>query len=258
MSEHNRQAPSVLLGWIHPGEVNGRFMQSVLTLYRHDALKPRREQNIVPAGFLQIETGPRIASARNRMIHHFLERTTAEWLLTIDTDMVFEPQHFEHLLSVADAKERPIVGGLCFGGGHGSVFPTMYRTVDPAENNGEIIGWVTDWEPGSLVRVEATGAAFLLMHRSALVKIGESQGDSPYPWFSEGAWHGREFGEDWMFCLRAMRLGIPIYVDTACQIGHMKSVELNEEMWRSGTSSLVSKGEPAAEPQRELRVVGGV
>lgn len=227
------------LAWINPGQVSGRFMQGVIDTFAYDAAKPPEERRFdSPGGYIAIESGPAIADSRNRVVRNFLE-TDCEWLITIDADMTFNHTHIDRLLSVASVSERPIVGGLCFGGGHGSVFPTMYQIVDPKENNGDSIKWVGEWEEGNLVAVDATGAAFMAIHRQVFEKV---RGEEPYPWYAFGAIGGVGVGEDFMFCIRCRRAGLPIYVDTGCPIGHVKTVELNEQLWREQRSSFVSKG----------------
>lgn len=240
-----KQAPaeSVALCWVHPGQVSGAFMESILKLERADLARPVGQQRIMRtgAGYLNMVSGPRIASARNTLVRIFLEQYKAEWLLMIDTDMVFEPEALDTLFQVADKDTAPIVGGLCFGGGHGALFPTMYRLQDPKENDGKIVDWVREWEPGSVVQVDATGAAFILMHRSLLQAMGEKFPE-PAPWYSETVYKGKEFGEDWSFCLRAMQMNVPVYVHTGASIGHMKPVMLDESIWRAGGTHLATQG----------------
>lgn len=139
----------------------------------------------------------------------------------VDSDMVFGPSQFEDLIYSAHSVERPIVGGLCFGGRAGNhIFPTIYRLVDPKEN-GTPSQPILDYPKDQIVKVDATGAAFLLIHRSVLVKMLETY-PGPSHWFSESVYAGFEFGEDWTFCLRAGQLGYPIHVHTGIEIGHVK------------------------------------
>jgi hypothetical protein len=222
---------SLALGWVHPGEVSGLFMQSVLGLLMADEQRGEHSRVLRNGGTIGVTSGPRIASARNEIVTHFLERTTAEWLLMIDSDMTFTPADVDLLFSVADPDERPVVGGLCFGGGRsGLMFPTLYRLV-PGDENRDPIETIMDYPPDALCKVDATGAAFLLMHRSVLVKIGEHFGP-PHPWFAEGTvYRTMAFGEDWAFCMRAKALDIPIYVHTGAKIGHVKPMLLDEDAY---------------------------
>jgi len=237
--------PHVCIAWCSPGQVSSAFMESILNLYWADANRPAGHQRLFAkgAGYLHITSGPRIASARNHLVRMFLQHHTAEWLWMIDSDMVFSPDTLDKLLEVADKDKRPIVGALAFGGGKGMLFPTMYRLCDPKENNGSPVDFVREWEPGSVVQVDGTGAACLLMHRSVLQAVGERYPE-PAPWFSESVYKGHELGEDFTFCLRLMQMEIPVFVNTAASIGHMKPTVLDESVWRNMIYKLQAEGHP--------------
>lgn len=225
---------SVSIGWAHPGEVNSDFAESVMKLLTIDAAREPGDRRVMTegGGLIPIRSGPRIAAARDRIVRDFLAHG-GEWLWMLDTDMTFDAMTLEILLAVADPEERPVVGGLCFGGGRGIVFPTMYEIVDPKENDDIPVKVITEWPEGAVVQVDATGAACLLMHRSLLEAMGE-RFPEPFPWFHESVYKQHPFGEDWTFCLKVGQMGKPIYVATAAKTGHMKTFELNEEAWKAG------------------------
>lgn len=246
---------AVALAWCDPGHVSGRFMTSVLDVTYEstaDVLAGVRDFHQV-IGHLRVESGPMLAKSRNQLVRTFLEKESlanVEWLLMLDADMTFDKNAVRNILSnVRDESGKvmtPVVGGLCFGGGHGSIFPTMYRIVDPETNNGNAISIVSEYESGELVEVDATGAAFLLVHRGVLEHLAQVH-EEPLPWFAPGVYAGMEYGEDWTFCMRVRKLGYPIFVNTAVKVGHLKSVELTEDTYRSGHSGLrpVSDASPS-------------
>jgi GT2 family glycosyltransferase len=223
---------SLVVGWVYPSEVNGLFMQSVLSLILSDDQRGANSRLLRNGGTIGVASGPRIASARNEVVEKFLTKFNSEWLLMVDSDMVFTPEDVDKLFEAANPKTHPIVGGLCFGGGRsGVMFPTIYRLVQSAENQSPI-EVIEDYPENALCQVDATGAAFLLMHRSTLLAIGAKYG-KPAPWFSEGTiYKGLTFGEDWAFCMRAKDLGIPIYVHTGATIGHVKAQILDQSAYR--------------------------
>lgn len=242
---HPPRDDSVSLAWVTPGTVNALFMDSVLKLYMADLQRPMGTQRLARdgSGYTYLVSGPRIASARNALVRNFLEIRGSAWMLMVDTDMVFEPIVLDRLLAAADPITRPIVGALCFGGGKGRLFPTMYRLCDPAENDGNVVQYVSEWNSGDVVQVDATGAACILIHRSVLEAMG-GRYPEPAPWFSETIYKGREFGEDWSFCLRAQQMGYPIFVHTGASIGHEKPVVLDEATWRRMEFNLTAEGLP--------------
>jgi hypothetical protein len=186
-------------------------------------------------------------------VRNFLAKESwkdAEWLLMVDADMTFDENAVRDILAGVRNESgkvmTPVVGGLCFGGGHGMIFPTMYRIVEPESNHGNAISIVSDYADGELVEVDATGAAFLLIHRGVLEHLARVH-EEPLPWFAPGVYKEMEYGEDWTFCMRVRKLGYPIFVNTSVKVGHMKEVELNEQMYHAGTSGLtaVSNATPA-------------
>ena len=238
----------VVLCWAHPGDVSGRFLDSVMRLMfaSQEAVRTGQREDYIIRGYRYVEGGPRIASSRNRLVRDLLaapQFKDVEWFLMLDADMTFDesllPALFEGVRNEDGSIRMPIVGGLCFGGGHGSIVPTMYSIVDPKTNDGEPVKVITDFTSGDIVEVDATGAACLLVHRGVYEAMAETFAE-PYPWFAESVYLGREFGEDWTWCLRARSLGFQIHVNTSAKVGHVKSVIMDEDMWRSGRPSLHS------------------
>jgi hypothetical protein len=247
---------SLALGWVYPGLVEGQFMQSVTDLLIADdarRLKGEKSRILRNGGTIGVLSGPRIASARNNVVSAFL-KTQAEWLLMVDTDMVFKPEAVDMLFEAADPDSCPIVGGLCFAGGRsGIMHPTLYNLVDPETNDGNPIGIIRDYPDYGLCKVDATGAAFLLMHRQTMKDIGE-RFQGPYPWFAEGTvYKGAAFGEDWAFCLRAKSLEIPVHVHTGVKIGHVKPQILDEDAYRAYQGRRAEVGDEGIETQLKAK-----
>ncbi len=218
----------VALAWCHPGTVTGAFCDSVARLLIHDA---GGDQFLTGegGGTIGLRSGPRIAEGRNQVVRAFMKLKGPDWLWFVDSDMVFEPDALVRLMATADKAVRPIVGGLCYSGGMEDVGgyyepePVMFTVVDnqPAR--------IVEWPEDSVVPVDATGAACLLIHWSVLYKMLEKFGTTdgrpnPYPWFVEGwcSTDGAPWGEDAAFCIKARSLGFPIVVDTSVRVGHVK------------------------------------
>lgn len=233
---------SVTIGYLHPGGVSNCFASSKTELLLFDVA---HKQRIVGHtwGEMGLEAhAARIHTARNDIARAILDKSDSEWLFMVDADMGFSPSVVEDLIHAADPTERPVVGGLCFGqkaDGKGDfyarrfrIIPTMFRMWETDDE----VGFVPtlDYPRNQLVPVDATGAACLLIHRSALQRIRDEYGDS---WFlpldvPKGP-HGRtEFSEDMSFCLRLQAVGIQPYVHTGIQTTHDKGgVFLDEETY---------------------------
>lgn len=212
------------------------------------------EQRIWRGGYMfQQVSSVGVVEGRNGATEAFLE-SDAEWLLSIDSDMGFEPDALERLIEVADPESRPIVGGLCFGFGalsshtdHGQAvvkhpFPTIFDLVDHPED-GPMFRSRWSYLPGVVQQCAATGAAMLLVHRSVFERMAETFG--PGQWFNrmrhpEGK---KLWGEDTSFCYRAAMLGIPVFVHAGVRTSHAKSIYVTETTFMQQVIA-----EPATDP----------
>src|SRR5690606_31328480 len=93
---------------------------------------------------------------------------------------------------------------------------------------------VPTYPVNAVIRCFGTGAAFLLVHRSALERIAETtppNGDRPFGhhWFDR--LHdvaGHLLGEDLSFFVRADIAKVPVHVHTGVRTSHAKEVWLSE------------------------------
>ncbi len=211
-----------VIGYCHPGTVRAEFCASLIAT----AMECKTRIDTV----LALGSGPNISTARNKIVDEFLENHRAQWLLMVDTDMVFAGDAIDRLIAAADPVARPIVGALCYSqNGDDEPFTTMYELT---ESTPGVLGFIryTQWPDDACVRVAATGAAFLLMHRAALRTIQTATADISAPWFKETPIPSplSMMGEDMTFCLRAAAANIPVHVYTGVQVGHMKPTMLGK------------------------------
>ena len=192
---------SVALGIIHDHEMSSLFVRCLFQLLRD------RDSEIAGAIFVGGGAG-RLDNARNEVAKRFLT-TSAEWLLTIDTDMTFQTDQFDELVGAA-SMDIPIVSGLYF------VDETPPR-VAAARTEGKSITSISDWGSEKLVKVDWCGAGFMLIHRSVLEKLGSE----PYRQ-DVVAPSGALVGEDYAFCHRARHAGFPVRVMPSVFVGHIK------------------------------------
>jgi glycosyltransferase involved in cell wall biosynthesis len=190
-----------------------------------------------------------LSHARNTAAAAFLA-SDSDWLLWIDTDIGFESDALEKLLSVADPVTAPIVGGLCFiegdyshdfrGGLRSSLAPTLYdwAWIEPKSGMPGAYKMITrqDWPTDQPTRVGATGCGLLLTHRSVYEKQSawlREQGAPPNIWFERiPGPDGERCGEDVSFCLRAHQVGLPILVHTGVITTHQKTAWYGAEDYR--------------------------
>ena len=134
-----------------------------------------------------------------------------------------------------------MVGALCFsmreisadgmGGMHTYPTPTLLMWQEHDDGISRFTGTAfgqNGYPVNTMIKVGATGAACILIHRSVLERIGKE-------WFNQiPVPDGSLEGEDISFCHRCMDADIPIWVHTGIRTTHMKTVWLSEiDYWTS-------------------------
>jgi GT2 family glycosyltransferase len=211
---------TAVIAYVHGGTVRAEFMASLLGLMMNTRVRVEAVD--------ELGSGPNISRARNTLAWKFLDMSSAEWLLMADTDMVFAHDALDRLVAAADPDERPVVGALCFSRhpDTGDAVSTMYEA---ARRDGQLVFIpYREWPQDAVVRVDATGAAFLLVHRAALESVAVKTAEPAAPWFRESVIGSQLIGEDLTFCLRAADAGIPVHVHTGVQAAHIKTSVLGK------------------------------
>ena len=205
-------ADDAVIGYVHGGTVRAEFCASLLAVCMEGETRIRT--------VVALESGPNISTGRNLIVREFLDQNLAPWLFMCDTDMSFGADTVDRLIAAG----KPVTGGLCWSLAQGERYPTMYELVECP--GGELaFRRYREWPEDTVMRVSATGAACLLMHRDALLEVEKTSKDPAAPWFRESAVGGRLalMGEDMTFCLRCAAAGIPVHVATGVRAGHMKT-----------------------------------
>lgn len=262
---------SVTISTLSAGMITHQMFGSWNGLVRYDTLGEIGAehggcQHALAGGSIELVSGPRVAEGRSQVVDDFLRNPVnkhSEWLLMIDSDMEFEADALCQLLGHAyggneDAEpgepDCDVIGGLCFAGGRSRMYPTIYEGKTRKAFDGEdqvVPAPVEDYPRNELVKVLATGGAFLLVHRKVLTHMTAPWPDgfgtdthgqpNPHPWFVEGHSRGAQFGEDVAFCMRANALKYGVYVHTGVKIGHVKTLVLDEELFDEYQADIETK-----------------
>lgn len=228
---------TVLVAYVHPGtEVQHSFATCLMALANYDAAHHQRL--FAAGGPLQMRAGTgALVQARNSVMRTWLDEHDDEWLWMVDSDMGFAADVVDRLVEAADPQERPVVGGLCFalkqgapdgmGGFETHPYPTIFDWTEGP--NGQVGFWARrDYPRDTLMQVAGTGAACLLVHRSAAEKVRAECGDA---WFEPVRYQdgsGRIVSEDLSFCYRLNKVGSGVFVHTGVRTSHAKQVWLSE------------------------------
>jgi len=196
---------NIMVGYCTGGVVDAEFLESML------ALVTQTRHN------LQVSytySGPLIARSRNLLAERFL-KSDKQYFLSVDTDVVFEPEHVDKLL----AHDKDVVSGLYYGLDRNTFdrFPVALRRLDDGS-----------WPPvdeeslkDGLQQVDAVGMGFCLIKRRVFETLGAST-KLAQP-FGELIVDGRAFGEDSTFSYRATQAGFEIWLDPSVRVGHKKA-----------------------------------
>jgi hypothetical protein len=219
MPAHTPETQDVVLAFPHPGQVTTDFMLSVL------AVTHAADTRI--AAVTDLRTGPFLAQARTEIGRRFLA-SGLPWLWMVDSDMTFTENTLPALLDWADPATTPLVGALCRTLAGGQTIVTAYRAdKDPDGRFGFTSLHGGELPADTLIRVDATGCACLLAHRSVFERIDAHEG-TPALWFCEQTIDGRPFGEDMSFSLRCAAAGVPLHIHTGIRAGHLRAVQIGE------------------------------
>jgi glycosyltransferase involved in cell wall biosynthesis len=159
-----------------------------------------------------------------------VQRMIGDWLIFIDDDMVWQPEDIGRLVAARDEIDADIIGALCFRRSP-PYQPTLFVREAPTSG---AYNFLEDWDD-DIVEVDATGMAFVLIHK----RVFEMIAGSPMPPFEARRrmnppdffrWTGM-FGEDLAFCQDAKKAGARIFVDTRLEVGHIGEVEIRRRQF---------------------------
>lgn len=180
----------------------------------------------------QIEPNSSIlVAARNRLTERFWQ-SDATHMLCIDSDLGWPAQA---VLAMLQADKEFIAG----------VYPSrkekgfMFR---PCYEDDKNINMVTE---NHLIKMEAVPAGFMLISREAIKKMRKfysslyyspkdprDDSESTYALFNTELIDGQFWGEDYVFCKRAVAAGIDIWVDPLIQFDHAGTIGMLAEIFK--------------------------
>lgn len=167
--------------------------------------------------------GSLLVASRNRLTERFWQ-SDATHMLCIDSDLGWPP---EAVLAMLSQDKEFIAGVYPSRKMKGFIFRPWLD--DPTSEQ-----LITDKH---LVKMEAVPAGFMLIARSAIEKMRGQYSDlyyspadprddseSTYALFNTEVINGQFWGEDYVFCKRAIAAGIEIWVDPLIQFNHAGTV----------------------------------
>jgi len=193
--------------------VSARFAQSLTTM---------KKVGQCTVSFL---IGSLIYDSRNKLAGLAVEME-ADYILWLDSDMVFRPDTLERMMAVMDDHpEIDVLSGLYFRRGH-PFTPVLFKTLEV--NKEGTLDW-SDYEelPDELFEIAGCGFGCVLMRTDMLLDIAAKEEGGR--WFTPIA----DAGEDCAFCIRARREGYRIFCDPTVDCGHMAYTPVTKNFWKA-------------------------
>jgi glycosyltransferase involved in cell wall biosynthesis len=162
-----------------------------------------------------------------------IQMMDGDWILFIDSDMAWQPGAIKTLVETQAKFDLDMVGGLCFQRSE-PYQPTLY--MEAADENWGYT-FLEEWDEDAAVEVDATGMAFVLIHKRVFdrilmenvgehfLELEERKDHAPQPFFK---WTGK-LGEDFQFCKEARAAGCHVFVDTSVKVDHLGITSINEK-----------------------------
>lgn len=170
-------------------------------------------------------SGPELVSGRGRATGQFVDKPDVygDVALCLDADMHFTVATIIEMWHVyqqlCETHGPCILGGLAFVSGGPRVDPLFMRPtiwMDDPERGEPFMVQCLNYPRDQLIRVAATGAACIMVHRDVLAA------GRPNPWRHYILPDGDNFGEDVSMCRRARDNGYPVFVDSRLKFDHAK------------------------------------
>jgi len=221
----------VTIAFAHDVVVDTEFALSMMEIVRQRSSRIGSYHCVEGTGLL--------TKSRNIIVQHFLDQTTSDWLLMIDTDQRVPLQSFDTLIQAADKNKRPVVSGLVFAAVWNGLSLRPVPAIFIQQPDGGILPY-DNYPKNSIVEIAACGAAYLLIHRRVLEEIREKSNPDTrnWCWFQDGPINGnRWLSEDLTFSARVREHGFKIHAHTGALAGHHKTMWLEEPMYDAWAAS---------------------
>lgn len=194
-------------------QVSARFAQSLATL---------RKVGQCTVSFL---IGSLVYDSRNKLATLAVQME-ADYILWLDSDMVFDADTLERMMAVLDDHEEiDILSGLYFRRGK-PFTPVLFSKLE-ANDEGSVDFEELKVVPEELFEIAGCGFGCVLMRTDCLLDIAAKE--------KGGIWFTpiNNAGEDCAFCLRARREGYRIFCDPSIALGHMAYTPVTKEFYNA-------------------------
>lgn len=204
----------------NPGQVSAEFTGSTLSFLVEDS----KDRKLLYEKIYLLRAGGILSVFRNQLTKWFLDKTNAEYLLFIDSDIEYTKDDVYKLVDQCSYSKPVVTGCYPIAADEGHVV-CVYSLVQ-IKNEISMAPWKhlpPKLPQQTTLSADGCGAGFLLIHRSLLVQMQRLYGPVWFDLFNIGK---VPFGEDLSFCYRVRQMGFPIHVHPDVRVGHLKTSKL--------------------------------
>lgn len=180
----------------------------------------RRLTALEPVGDARLDfnSGSLVYNSREQLLVRALE-ADSDYILWLDSDMVFSPTLLKELLRDAEEGGLDFVSGLYFKRRppYGACIFKTIRQGLPGESVAEDYD---DYPRGELFEIDACGFGAVLMSAKLAADVLRNYRTGFIPLYG--------YGEDISFCIRAKKLGYRLWCDSRIQAGHITRTVIDE------------------------------
>lgn len=167
------------------------------------------------------EIGSLIYNARNNIAQRAVE-LEADFILWLDSDMIFAPDLLERLMEDIEKYDADMVSGLYFR----RLPPYTPVLFDRLDIEGDLTYW-TEFQniPEDVFEIGGCGFGCVLMKADIIFDVQGKFNNCFSPIGNSG--------EDLSFCWRARQCGYKILCDPTIQCGHVGTIVITKDFWDS-------------------------
>ena len=170
---------------------------------------------------LAMKAGSLIYTSRNDLATRSITMD-ADYVLWLDSDMVFAPDLLVRMLDVLQKNDLDILTGLYFR----RVPPYSPVLFDMLEMRGNVCNWSNFQSiPDGLFEVGGCGFGCVLMNTEVFLSVQSKHGNMFAPIGNNG--------EDVAFCIRARDCGYKIWCDPSIICGHVGHAVINDQFYKA-------------------------
>lgn len=184
-------------------------MESVPVQFLGSMLQLKRTDYEIKFG---IETGSLVYNARNNLARQAVA-AECDWVLWLDSDMVFDPDLLDRMLTVCKENDIDFLTALCFRR-KPPYTPCIFDVLEQRKDGKGARYTAFLSVPEGRFKVGGCGFAGVLMSTDVLISVAAKfNGQIFDPMYG--------FGEDVAFCWRARQCGYDIWCDSNIEMGHV-------------------------------------